>query len=227
MADVSAVNGYGMNMSLIDLLKGTSDSASSALSSPSKLKSGTTSGKASGGYGSYGSNMLSGPGKAAMERAISEIQGDAGGRVTFKDIVAHREKLQGEFSAALSAGLLLSGVDPEVEFSLIATPNGEIQVISDHPDKAKIEDFFKESPKMAEQFLYIQALGNLERANQGSGAGVRNWQDMGSTKAELQAQAMDIFFSVTGDSGMGYSSLMADFSDGAVNQYMLGANYTV
>ena len=174
----------------------------------------------------YASSISATEAQKALKRAINELQQQGGdGMITFSKIAAYMEELEEEFTLALRMEMLLQGIPQDAEFWLVATSEGNIQVNCQDPEqKRQIENFFKDNPEMGEQFLYIQALGNLNRAQQSSLASgqFRNIQSMKST---VQAQALEAFFGA--DSSMGYSSLIGDFTGGDMASFMLGANFTI
>ncbi|MDR1241426.1 MAG: hypothetical protein LBM00_01370 [Deltaproteobacteria bacterium] len=178
-------------------------------------------------YGAYGANMQSEAGMAAIQKALGEITPDGSGRITFKMINEHRAELEENFTTMVKAGLLLSGADENVEFQIIATPEGDMQIqCADPEQKTRIEQFFADVPELQEQFLYIQALGNMERARASATASTHRLNAQ-ATEAGLQSQAMEVFFNDIFSSGVGYSSLLADFDSGESADYFVGANYFV
>lgn len=181
-------------------------------------------------YSAYGSNMYSGAGQNAMQKAIAAIQEENGdSKVTFSMIKDYRDKLEKEFETTIQAGLALLGFEETEDFQMVAGSDGTIKVLSDDPEvKAAVEFMMEESPKLSEHFLYIQALGNIERA-QGS---ISAKAQMQNTQASLAADAVNILLNGANlldqlsSLGVGYSSLTANYSESQI-QYILGANYTV
>ncbi len=174
-------------------------------------------------YGAYGANAQTGAGLQAMLKAVEEIKAQTGGPVTFDMVKEYRGDLEKEFTAAVQMGLTLLGVEESDDFQLRATSAGEVEILCDDPElKSKIEQLFEKSEGLKDQFLYIQALGNIERTKQ-----VLNPKsEMMATRAELGARAVDIFLNAAANSGVGYSSLLGNYSDSSM-QFMLGANFTV
>jgi hypothetical protein len=224
---INSINQYTYGMNLTDVLTTgnkneentelNSLSAGSSLSAVNKKK-----------YGVYGASMQSETGMAAIKQALEEIEPDSSGRITFNMINEHRAELEENFTTTVKAGLLLSGADENVEFTMIATPEGEMQIqCSDPEQKARVEQFFAAIPELKDQFLYIQALGNMERAQSSATATTHRLNAL-ATKAGLQSQAMETFFKDIFSSGMGYSSLLANFdSSEDTADYFVGANYFV
>ena len=165
-------------------------------------------------------------GQAAPKSALNAIKSETGSsRVTFDDVNAYREKLEEEFSSKIKKDLLELGIDPDVEFTLTTDSAGNIKVISSHADKAKIQKYFDDNPKMAETFDTIQTLSNFKRSAESPQ--VRDWDSMRERKKGLQAQAIEIFFA-TAQEATGFSPMYADYS-GETNLVddMLGINTTV
>ena len=152
--------------------------------------------------------------------------GVSGGKVTFADIAAYQKQLETTFSVELRVALAAKGVSPETEFTLNISSDGVVSVNCDDPvAKEKIEKYLEDNPKVCEQFGYIQALANLDRARQ-SPAAVR--QDMRNTKAELQASAIESFFGNALSSGMNFSAMLASFGAGGNEaSYYTGVDYLV
>lgn len=181
-------------------------------------------------YSAYASNMYSGEGQAAMLKAIEAIQEEnGGGKVTAKMVTEYREQLESEFETTIQAGLALLGFEETAEFQMTATTDGKVAVLCDDPEvKAAVEFLMSESPKLSEHFLYIQALGNIERA-QGTLSAKSQLQN---SQTSLAADAVDLLLggsdllSQLSSLGVGYSTLSANYSESQI-QYILGANYTV
>ncbi len=224
---ISSINPYGSQYLSGNSASGAEKPSSGAQETVSASSSRAAASVRNKAAQAYGAGMTSTVGQAAVKRAISEIQQLGGSdRVTFDMIREHREKLEKELSVLISGGLMLEGVDPETEFTLVATPEGAIEVnCADQAQKEKIEKFLEENPKVGEQFLYVQALGNLERAQASSGS-IRNWSAMRDTKMQLESQAIEMFFAAAQESGMGFASLVGEFS-GEGGSFMLGADIMV
>lgn len=174
----------------------------------------------------YGSSFNSTVGQAAIHRALDEIEPNSYGKITFSMISSHREDLEKTFSAKVEAGLLQAGVDKDAEFRLVATSDGKMEVYCDDPDtKKQIEDFFSKNSKLKDDFFYIQALGNMERAGQlTQGTGGAN--QVKGVQAGLQAQAMQAFFSAAFANSGNYNSMIGNFTESGA-EYFMGANYRV
>lgn len=190
---------------------------------------GAASSGSKGALAAYGSNMYSGVGQSAMQRAISELQAANGGKVTFSMVSDYRAELEEEFKNTMLLGLYAMGFDETEDFQMVATSEGEIQVLADDPEvKAAVEYMLEQLPDLREQFLYIQALGNIEKAK----SSMSTYAQTKYAVASLQADSMDLllnggnFLEQLSGLGIGYSALMANYSNSDI-QYLLGANYTV
>lgn len=226
MSDVSSITSAGTG-SLVDYLikreeeatglDGTNSTAENLLNSLRKNKQ---------AQNAYGAGLSSSVGQAALKRALSEMGVSGGTKVTFADIAAYQEQLETTFSAGLRVALVAQGVSADTEFTLNISSDGVVSVNCDDPvAKEKIEKYLEDNPKVCEQFGYIQALANLDRARQSPGA-VR--QDMRNTKAELQASAIEAFFGNALSSGMNFSSMLASFgADSSAASYYTGVDYLV
>lgn len=102
---------------------------------------------------------------------VSEAAKDLGieGKVTYNDLLKHRDKMVEDFQAKVKDGLSQAGVDSNADFRINLDENGNIKVSSNHKDKAKIEQFFKENPSLSKDYQHIEALNQVEetRKNQG------------------------------------------------------------
>jgi predicted unusual protein kinase regulating ubiquinone biosynthesis (AarF/ABC1/UbiB family) len=224
---INSINQYTYGISLTDFLTGSTDEEESSKLNSAGSGSSLSAVNKKAYAGAYGASMQSEAGMAVIKQALEEIEPDSSGRITFNMIKEHRAELEENFTTMVKAGLLVSGVDQNVEFQLISTPEGEMQVQCDNPEqKAQIESFFKTIPELKDQFLYIQALGNMERA-QTSATATTHRLNAQATKAGLQSQAMETFFNDIFSSGMGYSSLLANFDSEETADYFVGANYFV
>lgn len=225
MSDISSVTNAGSG-SLVDYLikreeestglDGANTTAENLLNSARKSKQAQSA---------YGAGLSSSTGQAALKRALSEM-GVTGGKVTFSDIAAYQEQLETTFSVGLRVALAEQGVSADTEFTLNIGSDGAISVACDDAvAKAKIEKYLEDNPKVCEQFGYIQALANLDRARQ-SPAALR--QDMRSMKMELQSSAIEAFFGEALSSGMNFSSMLASFgSNSSKASYYVGVDYLV
>jgi hypothetical protein len=165
--------------------------------------------------------------QAAIKRALSEMEASSDSAITFAKIVEYQKKLEEEFSLNVRADLFNLGVNPEIPFTMNLSPEGKISVnCDDQQAKAAIEQYLSDNPKVCEEFGYIQALANVERARQSPatlGTALRN------ATMELQASAVEAFMNDTLNSGtMDYSGMLAAFggSEGTAKFYT-GLSYKV
>ncbi|MCL1915837.1 MAG: hypothetical protein FWG17_03920 [Desulfovibrionaceae bacterium] len=173
----------------------------------------------------YGGNMLSGPGQTAMQRAVQELRETQGGPVTFAMVREYREEMENSFTLLMQASIYALGLEESQDFFLSASQEGRIEVSSSDPIlREMVTALLAENPKLGEQFLYIQALGNIEKTSQASTPLMARQ----SAKANLGMQSVDIFIKAAASQGFGYSSLLGlyDGSSGDLS-YFLGANMTV
>lgn len=230
MADITNIASSGSG-SLLDFLtekqQGSSilDSSSTAASAEKYL---TDASNAKRAQSAYGAGITSSIGQAALKRALAEM-GASNGKVTFDDIAKYQKELESTFSATTRVELAKLGVSPSTEFTLNISPEGKISVAcDDQVAKEKIEKYLSDNPKVCEQFGYIQALANLDRAKQSPVGTAAGWQALKNTKMTLQAQAVEMFFGAAMDAGMNFSSTLASFGeDSETASYYTGVDYTV
>jgi hypothetical protein len=232
MAVTNVNNKEAGALSLVDIMqeaRAASQATSGAtLASSNNLLASAQNRKAQSAYDG-GGRASSTIGQAALQRALSEMEG-SGGKITFKQIMEHKDRLELEFTVNLRAELLKVGVPLETEFSLSMDRDGKISVLCDDPVmREKIQKFLADNPKMCEQFGYIQALSNLERAQQSPASAMSIWKDVRSSTAGLQTQAIEAFFGAAINSGMDYSGIMANFAPGGNSKasFFTGLNFTV
>lgn len=228
MADITGLTGSGGG--LVNYLTDKNNTSyfdtSYTATSSNKLLSDAF--KAQNTQSGYGTGLSSAVGQAALKRALSEM-GVAGGKVTFADIAEYQKKLEAEFSESFREAVEELGVSPDTKFTLNISSEGKISVdCSDAIAKDKIEKYLEDNPKVREQFSYIQALANLDRAKQSPAASSPTWRDMTNVKKSIQAEAVQLFFSDALSSGMNFSSMLASFSpDSEAATYFTGVSYLV
>ena len=178
------------------------------------------------GKNAYAVSATSGVGQAAINRALSEMAGTVEGPITFAKIAEYRKSLEAGFTRDIKADLLAMGVDPDVDFTLSMTAEGQISVLCNDPaSKAAITAYLNKNPERCDTFGYIQALGNLERAKQAGDA----WKGTAYTKAQIGAASLENFFSETAGAGlMDYAGMTASFgaSQNAAS-FFTGLDFTV
>ncbi len=148
--------------------------------------------------------------QAALKKAVQELSEKEGGRITFTKIADYRKDLEKTFSQKVRDGLKEAGLPKDTVFTLSLSKEGSIQVQCDNEDsKAVIEEYLSKNRKLCEEFGYIQALGSVERAD--SLAAARGGFSLSKSRAEIQASAVEAFFSTSLKSGFSPSSLTAAF----------------
>lgn len=70
----------------------------------------------------------------------------------------------GETGKKIYAGLEDLGIDPNINFSLQFDDDGKLVVISDHPDAAKVQQFFNENPELVKKYQQIETLAGIDDA---------------------------------------------------------------
>lgn len=61
-------------------------------------------------------------------------------------------------------GLSSLSIDPNISFTIQVDDSGNIQVISDHPDKDKLQQFFAENPELVKKYRQIETLAGIDDA---------------------------------------------------------------
>ncbi|MCH5277412.1 MAG: hypothetical protein J1E80_06205 [Desulfovibrionaceae bacterium] len=176
--------------------------------SPGKSASGARSTSSSSAlYSSGGSpeNLA-----AALMAAMDDLNLSASDKITFQTLRNYRDQLQEKFTGTVRQELLEAGVDPDISFRLVSSTDGTgVKVISDHPDKDKVEQYFKDNPDMVKEFEKIQSLNKLEESRKSQNIDVK------AIRSRIQMESMTTWFSDT-------SSMMAFSAQGAA--YYSGIN---
>ncbi|NHZ47772.1 hypothetical protein [Nitratidesulfovibrio liaohensis] len=191
----------------IDIAKYTEGNSTSSTSSSASGTSSSSSSSASG-------NTVTGLSLdylSQLSSVLKEISPNATGKLTFSMVEEYRKQMEEEFSAKVREDLTKLGVDKDVEFRVVTDEKtGGVSVITNSPDKAKIEKYFKDNPDMVKKFQKIQTLSNLEKARKAEGYSL---QDI---KTRLQMEAMSAWWSEDGASSqiMDYTADQATFLTG-------------
>lgn len=159
---------------------------------------------ASGSYSGFSSISDVG---SAISNLLSEVP-NSGGKLTFKDVMEYRDKLQEEFETALKEDLEAIGVDTDVEFTLnYDAASGKVTVDPNHPDKAKIDNYFDQNPDRCDEFAKIVSLSNISNT-------AENRLRPSQLKQQIQASAMETWWSSDSASSIASGNLLFGASSG-------------
>ena len=64
----------------------------------------------------------------------------------------------------IATGLDNLGVDPNINFSIQIGDDGSFTVVSDHPDRDKVQRFFDENPELVKKYRQIETLSGIDDA---------------------------------------------------------------
>ncbi|WP_165077217.1 MULTISPECIES: hypothetical protein [unclassified Desulfovibrio] len=64
----------------------------------------------------------------------------------------------------LASGLDSLGIDPNINFSIQIGDDGSLTVVSDHPDRDKVQRFFDENPELVKKYRQIETLSGIDDA---------------------------------------------------------------
>jgi hypothetical protein len=226
MSLISAVSAVPQ-MYLQDFLSSREKEDASSQLAYTGLASSGANGASGGAAGAYGGSGLASPvAQAAVQRAMEEMRSQGKDRVTFSEIAQYRQQLEEEFSLRVRLDLHDLGLPPETSYSLRMSSEGVISVACDDPwAKNLINRYLAESPQTCEQFGYIQALANVDRARQSPAALSASLLD---AKAELQASVVAAFTTDALASGlMDYAAVLADFPSSSATRFYTSLSYTV
>ncbi len=62
------------------------------------------------------------------------------------------------------SALANQGIDPDIAFTISFDENGALNIISDHPDRDKIQKFFEDNPELIKKYKQIEALAGIDDA---------------------------------------------------------------
>lgn len=100
-----------------------------------------------------------------IRRLLAEIPTSENNTLTFQSVVEYRDRIEKDWEARVSGELAAFGVDTSTKFRLVYDPaTGTVEANGDHPDKAKIDQYFVANPDAADEFKTIMQLGKLTDA---------------------------------------------------------------
>lgn len=97
-----------------------------------------------------------------IESLLADIPKGEDGRLSFQDVVNHKDAVEAEWDQRVSADLEALGVDMSKRFRLMLDPGtGAVTASGDHPDKMRIDAYFAANEERADEFKNIVQLGRL------------------------------------------------------------------
>lgn len=189
----------------------------------SKVNSTTNSAKSKYDQPSVSSELS----QAALKKALAALQEQGEDFISFSKIANYQKELEETLSVTMRMDLFELGVPLETDFTMKLSSDGNISVECNDPAaKAVIEKYLSDNPKVCEQFGYIQALANVERARQSP---YTMGEAMSDARAQLQASAVESFMSGALDSGlMNYADMLATFDgSGSSAKFYAGLSFKV
>ncbi len=111
-------------------------------------------------------------------------------KISFNKIENYKEERKAEFSEEVENGLLELGIDKNTEYQLVTNYSGEgVDIITNSPDRFKIQQFFVDNPHLIDEFKELQYLDNLEKTR----ASENISKDLSVTKAQLQSMSSTFY----------------------------------
>ncbi len=80
-----------------------------------------------------------------------------------KDLQAALDK-ETELGKKIYSSLDDLGIDPNISFSIQLNADGTYNIISDHPDAAKVQKFFEDNPELIKKYRQIDTLAGVDDA---------------------------------------------------------------
>lgn len=134
----------------------TNYSSKSAAAGMEDVLNGNQDSSSSDGSKSLKAKLLS-----RIEDLLSGVP-QSGNKLTFQDVMDHRDELRDEFEARAKVELSLLGVDTERDFTLSYDASTDtVTADSSHPDKKIIDAYFKNNAEMREAFAQVVTYSNL------------------------------------------------------------------
>lgn len=124
------------------------------------------------------------------------------GKITYNKLLAHKEEISSSFRETVKQGLQELGVDPDADFRLSLDDDGTIKVSSNHKDKAKIEQFFKENPQLAETYNQIQTLNQVEEARKTGGKNLNDNYEKNNLLSYMNNTGLQSALAMTGEGSL-------------------------
>lgn len=131
------------------------------------------------------------------------------------DIQAVFDK-NGETGKKIATGLDGLGVDQNISFSLQIDADGNLKVISDHPDRDKVQRFFDENPELVKKYRQIETLSGIDDARKAMQI------SPSAMRKRIQIESMASWWADSGSA----SSFFGAYSDGNLS-LMSGLNMSV
>lgn len=124
------------------------------------------------------------------------------GKITYNKLFAHKEEISASFQETVKQGLQELGVDADADFRLSLDDDGTIKVSSNHKDKAKIEQFFKENPQLAETYNQIQTLNQVEEARKTGGKNLNDNFEKNNLLSYMNKTGLQSALAMTGEGSL-------------------------
>lgn len=80
------------------------------------------------------------------------------------DAQAILDKQADDIGSKIYSGLSNLGIDKDISFSIQVNPDGSITIVSDHPDRDKVQKFFEENPDLIKKYRQIETLAGIDDA---------------------------------------------------------------
>lgn len=116
----------------------------------------------------------------------------------------------------LATGLDSLGIDPNINFSIQIGDDGSLTVVSDHPDRDKVQRFFDENPELVKKYRQIETLSGIDDARKAMQLAP---SDM---RKRIQIESMASWWADSGSA----SSYFGAYSDGNLS-LLSGLNLSV
>lgn len=97
-----------------------------------------------------------------IDLLLREIPKNGSNKLSFQDVVSHRDSLEQQWDRQVRSDLFGVGVDLSSSFRLVYDPStGSVTASSDHPDKLRIDQYFISNQDRADDFRKRLSLDKL------------------------------------------------------------------
>lgn len=137
--------------------------------------------------------------RSQIDSILANIPKGSDNKLSFKEVQDYYEEQKQLWDDTVKADLEKLGVNTYKQFPLSYDPaEGTVTVAEGHPDKAKIDSYFKANPETVDKFEEIIQIGKLTRSSQQSFTP----QEI---KQSIQQSAMAVWFQDNSDPSSWFS----------------------
>lgn len=118
--------------------------------------------------------------------------------------------------AKIYTGLSSQAIDPNIAFTIQFDESGKLNIISDHPDRDKVQKFFEDNPELIKKYQQIETLAGIEDARKAMQISPT------SMRKRIQIESLAAWWADSGDA----NSYFGQYSDNSLS-LLAGLNIQV